>query len=947
MGTNFISILKSFSPFSTDNTTDHEIEYLHLLPFELAAEEIDTSKKLILILVESRILETIPNSTYSSTEVLKRLYNFKTDLQRDGFEARFIEAKVYAGPLHKDGKTLLALRNFFKTIKNTYGNFEGVILVGSFPEAMIVRTWLRPETSGFTVPSENASFPDGTLAYHVGNGVHAYRSEIVLANLSGNWESIYHLSKTVPSGIFKPDTETKLSSQWTRVSSKKGHYRLDSMNYEDFFWIKDDQWQIESQGQDTIALTINSNQLDSTRAAFNQLNPEISDSDKLSPNPIAQPDILVSRINAKNVAVNPDLRLLDDYGKPKRVPYNPDISTDIFNWEHNPDLEIRLLVEYFDRNHAFRTGRFSSEKVTLSKIEYESGLDAVNEGLAGITVPTDEIHNASLLDFVHWLKRSITIRGISAHTAGRSACMTVFRNNNQHYQIETQTGGTPWRWVHQNGEYIPSFQGQYTADINLYRTIWENKILQNTVPSFFLHVGSDTNTPDRADTIPYNAQGYGACQSAESVLFYLNGLSVISQAKMCNDGPMGFGFGFGSSDDARLGDGWKEYFRYESQNTKIAKNSTDRKRCFCWSIMGDWTLKKFYTPMIQHDNRQAQSSSGFLKKGNLGKTRGNFELIAPGAASGFEHLSRDNDDPKLTWYGPTCIDSDKVDSCSLIQSNFGDFGNLEVVVRSGNHLHYHWREDSWPFQWHSENISLFSKYKFCGNPAFIQGSLGGNRGNFELVVPLQSGGLAHFSRNNHTTGIPWETPVFFGDQKVEISGVAMIQSSLGGQGNLEVVAVEKNRGRLVYYWCDGNQPYQWNGPVYFGGPGFSGVPSLIQSDFGNLPGNFELVVPVKGGGLAHYFKSNIQQENPWNGPVYFGSAEVNAVSMVQTNFGQLGHLEIVAIENGKLMSYWRDDTSPYNWHGPDPIRPVSNNPPKKKSQKLQTSVVKEPALVEV
>lgn len=223
--------------------------------------------------------------------------------------------------------------------------------------------------------------------------------------------------------------------------------------------------------------------------------------------------------------------------------------------------------------------------------------------------------------------------------------------------------------------------------------------------------------------------------------------------------------------------------------------------------------------------------------------------------------------------------------------------------------------------------------------------MGGTRGNFELVVPLQSGGLAHFSRNNHAAGIPWETPVCFGDQKVEIAGVAMIQSSLDRLGNLEMVAVEKNRGKLVYYWCEGNQPYQWNGPVYFGGPGFTGVPSLIQSDFGNVPGNFELVVPVKGGGLAHYCKSNNQEGSPWYGPVYFGNAEVNAVSMIQSNFGQFGHLELVTIESGKLMYYWRDDTSPYSWHGPEPMHPISINPPKKKSQKVATSVVMEFALV--
>lgn len=939
MSTDFLSILKSFDNFSISNDSDPEIESLNLLPFESTIEELDISKKLVLVLVESRLLESIPDSTYSPIDLLKRLYSFKTDLKREGFQSRFIETKIHTGKQHKDGKLLLAIREFFRTVSTTYEKFEGAILVGSFPEAMIVRTWLRPEKSAFTVPSENASFPAGTLAYHVGACVHGYRSEIVLANLSGNWENIYHSTNTVNCGIFKPDSEQMLPARWTKVTCKRGNYRQDSMTFEDFFWLKDDEWRVDSQSQDSITLMMNSNQLDSTRAAFNQMNSELGTNDRLSTNAIAQPDIIISRINARHIATNPDSSLLDSHGKPAHAAFNDTISTDIFNWKHNADLERKLLIDYFDRNHAFRSGKFSSNGTTISNIAYDFGLESVNDGFLGINASKDELHNASLLDFVRWLKRPATIRGIGAHTSGRSSSMTVFRNDN-FAQIEIESGGSPWRWIQKDSEFIPSFEGLHTADLNLYRTLYENKILQNANPSFFLHAGFDANSPDKADSVPYNSPEYGACQTSEGILFFLNGLSVLSRSRMFPEGPNGFGFGFGSSDEAHLGDGWREYFRKESDNTALAKNPTDRKRSYLWNILGDWTLRKFYAPAVHLQNNRAQSSSGFFKQGNLGKTRGNFELTIPKPGIGLEHYFRDNDDPTLKWYGPTLIDPANSSSCCLIQSTFGDSGNLEIVARCNNHLHYYWREDTWPFQWHKENIAAFSSYDFSGNPAFIQGNLGGSQGNFELVIPMQNGGMAHLSRDNHSSGFPWTEPVLFGDPNIKISGVALIQNNYGEHGNLEVVAVEKNRGRLVHYWRD-NSSSHWFGPFYFGGPGFTGVPSLIQRESSSMPGNLELVAPVKGGGFAHYCKEG----NLWNGPVYFGSTEVNAVSMIQSNFGQYGNLELVTVENGKLVLYWKDNTTPSHWHGPEMIQAIPIVPKKKKAQKDTQQKAKEPALV--
>ena len=172
--------------------------------------------------------------------------------------------------------------------------------------------------------------------------------------------------------------------------------------------------------------------------------------------------------------------------------------------------------------------------------------------------------------------------------------MTVFRDDQNYSSIKTESGGHPWRWIEQGGQYVPSFQGHFTADLNLYRTLWENNILQGLCPSFFLHSGCDVNTPDGADIKPYSDPSYGACQNAESILFYANGLAVISRSKMFYDGPSGFGKGFGAADAATFGDGWIEHFQVESSDEILAQNRTDRKRSSMWSVIGDWTLRKHY-----------------------------------------------------------------------------------------------------------------------------------------------------------------------------------------------------------------------------------------------------------------------------------------------------------------------------------------------------------------
>lgn len=197
--------------------------------------------------------------------------------------------------------------------------------------------------------------------------------------------------------------------------------------------------------------------------------------------------------------------------------------------------------------------------------------------------------------------------------------------------------------------------------------------------------------------------------------------------------------------------------------------------------------------------------------------------------------------------------------------------------------------------------------KFSG--AMVQSTFG-TKGNFELAVPCNAGGMSFFWRNNDLGYMPWNGPFRFGSGNIR--GVSMIQGNFGTKGNLELIAVEGNR--LVSYWRMDAAPWTWNGPTVVAANGCQGVPALIQSNYGTK-GNLEVVVPRAAGGLAHFWRTDAAPWT-WTGPTAFGSGNITGVAMIQSNYGSKGNLEVVAVEGNKLVLYWRMDAAPWTWHGP-------------------------------
>jgi hypothetical protein len=318
-----------------------------------------------------------------------------------------------------------------------------------------------------------------------------------------------------------------------------------------------------------------------------------------------------------------------------------------------------------------------------------------------------------------------------------------------------------------------------------------------------------------------------------------------------------------------------------------------------------------------------QPSSGFAIQGHFG-TKGNFEVVAPRQSVRLAHFWRDNDDPNLGWHGPNVFGANAhYHPVALIQSSFSTAGNgpgnLELVAPTGDHLDHYWREDVGPFPWHGPfGIPGASGVE---GPALIQGRFGTN-GNFEVVAARLAGRLAHFWRDNDATGLPWTGPNVFG-ANVHYDAVALIQSSFStagnGPGNLEVIA--HTGDHLDHYWREDVGPFVWHGP--FGIPGATGTaatPTLIQGSFGTN-GNFEVVVPLASGRLAHFWRDNDDPNLAWHGPNIFGANAVyDAVALIQSNFSTAGNgpgnLEVIAHTGDHLDHYWREDVGPFPWHGP-------------------------------
>ena len=293
-------------------------------------------------------------------------------------------------------------------------------------------------------------------------------------------------------------------------------------------------------------------------------------------------------------------------------------------------------------------------------------------------------------------------------------------------------------------------------------------------------------------------------------------------------------------------------------------------------------------------------------------TQGNYELAVPSAFTGIDARVRNNDLPGMPWSAVSQFAQTlgRVDSVSMIQSSFGTPGNLELVARVGDTLHAFWRDSGPTFTWNGPAQIATGA---AGNPVLIQSRFG-QTGNFELAYPLAAGGIGIKWRDNDAPAMPWSATTSFAQSLGRVDALTMIQSSFGTPGNLELVA--RVGDTLHAFWRDSGPTFTWNGPVQIA-TGAAGNPVLIQSRFGQT-GNFELAYPLVAGGIGIKWRDNDAPGLPWSATTSFGQTlgPVDSMSMIQSNFGTPGNLEVIARVGSALHAFWRDSGPTYSWNGP-------------------------------
>lgn len=186
---------------------------------------------------------------------------------------------------------------------------------------------------------------------------------------------------------------------------------------------------------------------------------------------------------------------------------------------------------------------------------------------------------------------------------------------------------------------------------------------------------------------------------------------------------------------------------------------------------------------------------GFIES-NYGP--GNFEVVVSTQDGKLNHWWRDT---AFQWHDGGRFASNILSSApTLIQSTYGQIGNLELACLLNTHQMQHWwRDDDHGNVW---NAGPVFGSNISSPPCMIQGQYGMSNesatGNFELCAATTAGTVQHWWRDNSSSSEPWQMSATFGHNVVFV--VALIEGSFGF--NLEVI-VHRSDGELQHYWRDG------------------------------------------------------------------------------------------------------------------------------------------------
>lgn len=550
----------------------------------------------VLILAESRLLAADPQAAGAGS-LLPELERMLGDLHADGWSAALIEVELPASQAHRDGQVLLGIREFLRATARAE-DLDGVILVGRFPDAFLVRTvnWRKNESLTLHQGTpEQRTWKKTRFVRRVPEPV-AHRCDIVLADLDGNWEEMY-----IGPRVKLPATHAVFEESIPKNGGLAVDVQVSSIAFEDCFHLPDGRLEVaqtEVAGETRYWVNLHDRDAD--------LECALSDSEFI--NRIAQPEIFVSRIDAHGIALSPNAEikdangkgLLDPHGKPQSLAFADAKSVPSWSgaiWSFDPQLERSLLRDYFDRNHAYRSGaaelafRPASIACDLGS-GYAVMKAAAPEWKSLNEKAADRRGKPTLVDFVDWLQLPAVLRTVRAHSdpwgsvfgkAPAAQLDALFANTER---------GAPLSWTPQGSQLVPSLRkaaGGGKLDFFLLRSLWQTELV-SPQSALYLHTGCHGISPPGAAKLAFDHPSYGRRGGGESLLFYGRGLAMLGRAKVFYDEPRGFAQELAAG--RTIGHAWAHYFKAEAQVTwSQAGGDIGRKRAYFWSVLGDWTLR--------------------------------------------------------------------------------------------------------------------------------------------------------------------------------------------------------------------------------------------------------------------------------------------------------------------------------------------------------------------
>jgi hypothetical protein len=513
------ALARSHSPFDLDGDGHAEL---------LAVEHLDgrgaaTNPRLV-VLVEARLLAERPGIDDGLRRQLRaRLDRFVGDLAATGRRAELLAVDAARGERHQDGRTLLALRRLLIAFAQAPGTLDGAVLVGHFPDALLVRTcnWRRTDRVELTDHDGQRRTFDRWLRTVPENV--AWKCDLVLADLDGNWEALWFEQ---PQAL--PSVQAAFDGDVPPRGGPAVAIATGAVTFRDAFHLADGAVTADAAAR---TVTIDDDDRDHETTA----------SDRVRPNALAQPEISVSRIDARGVA---------------RTQASDGARGD----EPDAVLELRLLVDYFDRNHVYRTTPCTPDADKPAAIAWELGsgmaaLRGARDEWRGFAEQGHDVHEGvDLAALTQWFARPAVLRTLRAHS----------------------------------DPYAAVFAGGARADHAFYRGLWQAGTAAPQ-PFLLLHTGCEAIAPHGATTLAYDHPGYGRHQHAEAILFFTPCVALLGRAKVFYDEPRGFAETLRSG--GSIGDAWRHYFAIEAGSSwDIAGGDIGRKRSYFWSVLGDWTL---------------------------------------------------------------------------------------------------------------------------------------------------------------------------------------------------------------------------------------------------------------------------------------------------------------------------------------------------------------------